>query len=339
MRIQIDVQVWRGAIRESRHRVHAVVCDAAGRRFASTEDAELVTSFRSSAKPFQLLPLVERGHAERFGFRDEELAVMAGSHTGSAYHLGLVRGILSRLGLTESKLACGYHDPVDADSLAHVQKHPADRTGLYNNCSGKHAGMLALAVAEGWPLAGYERDDHPLQRLMAATVAECCDVPVASLQLGVDGCSVCVFGLPLAAMARGYARLAAARGAGEARERALARIRGAMQAFPVATSGVGRFSTVLMESAPAVLVAKAGAEGLECVGLVERGLGVALKCEDGAMRALAPATVALLDQLGSLDGAALEKLAAQRRPLVTNAAGIAAGHLEAEIRVLAPASA
>lgn len=337
MRLQIDVLVWRGAIPESRHRVQAAVCDPDGRLATGTEHADLVTTFRSAAKPFQLLPLVERGHAERWGWSDDQLAIMAASHTGSRAHLDLVSGILARLGLTDRHLACGFHEPADPASLAHVRAHPEDRSPLYNNCSGKHAGMLCLAQSEGWPVEGYERLDHPLQQLVRRTVAELCGVSPESLAVAVDGCSVPVFALPLTGMARGYARLAAADAGGDARSRALSRIRGAMCAFPWAVAGQGRLSTLLMEATGGRLVAKGGAEGLECVGVPGRRLGMALKCEDGQARGIAPATLALLEQLGEMSEGELTRLAASRRPVITNHAGLEVGALEAVVKVLAAA--
>jgi L-asparaginase II len=336
MRMQLDVVVWRGPIAEARHRVQAVVSDARGVMSAGTSAPDTPTTFRSAAKPFQLLPLVERGHAANWGFRDEELAVMAASHTGSPYHIALVQGILGRIGLSHYHLACGYHDPLDHGSLTHLAAHPEERTALYNNCSGKHAGMLALALSEGWPIEGYERAEHPLQQLMRVTVAELCGLAPESLAVGVDGCSVSVFGAPLSAMARSFARLAAARPGSDVRETALNRIRGAMLEFPVATGGDARFSTVLMQAAQGRLVAKGGAEGLECVGVPARGLGVALKCEDGGTRAVAPAVVALLDKLGLLDAEALALLETWRAPVIKNVAGLEVGRLEPQLLELQP---
>ncbi|MBI1795716.1 MAG: asparaginase [Candidatus Eisenbacteria bacterium] len=337
MRLQIDVVVWRGSIPESRHRVQAAVCAAAGRLEAATDQPELLTTFRSAAKPFQLLPLVERGHADRWRFGDEELAVMAASHTGSPAHVALVRGILERIGLSERHLACGYHDPIDPESLAIVRSRPDERSPVYNNCSGKHAGMLCLALSEGWPVEGYGRADHPVQLLMRGTVGEACGIDPDALAVAVDGCSVSVFGLPLSGMARAYARLAAAREDGDARERALARIRGAMCRHPRAVGGEGRFSTVLMERTGGRIVAKGGAEGLECAGIPERGLGLALKAEDGAARGVGPATLALLELLGDLTEAEIAALRESRRPIVHNHAGLEVGSLEAVVKVLTPA--
>ncbi|MFI5370914.1 MAG: asparaginase [Candidatus Eisenbacteria bacterium] len=329
---RLDVQIRRGSAVESIHRVQAVVCDVAGRVLETTEHPELNTTWRSAAKPFQLLPLVERGHADRWGFTEAELAVMAASHTGSRAHIELVRSILARIGRDERDLACGYHDPLDPDSLAEMRAHPEGRGALYNNCSGKHAGMLALALAEGWPVAGYEHADHPLQRLMRRTVAEISGVREDQLQTGIDGCSVVVFALPLTGMATAYARLAAARATGDARERSLARIRDVMARHPYVVGGHGRFSSELMAACAGRLVSKVGAEGLECVAWTERGVGVAVKCEDGAPRATEPAVLAVLEGIGALGPAELGALESFRRPHITNAVGLEVGRIEAELR-------
>lgn len=332
MRFDLEVVVRRGSTVESRHRLQCAAVDARGTLVAGSAHPDLVTMFRSSAKPFQLLPLVERGHAERMGFSDEQLAVMAASHTGSRYHLELVTGILARIGLGPERLACGYHDPEDAESRDDVLRAGAPRTALYNNCSGKHAGMLALAVAEGWPVEDYHRPAHPLQRLMRRTIAQACGVDEEAMEAGVDGCSLPVFALPLAAMARGYALLAAARaGDDDPRARALARIARAMGAHPRAVEGDGRASTALMAATGGRLVAKGGAEGLLLVALTDRGLGLAIKCEDGTARAIAPASVAVLERLGALGAAELAGLGALRRPVVTNVVGLEVGHIEASL--------
>jgi L-asparaginase II len=336
MRSHLDVIVRRGSVPESRHRIQAVVCDAAGRVVDGTERPELVTTWRSAAKPFQLLPLVERGHADRWGFTDEQLAMMAASHVGSPEHIAIVRTILERIGREVSDLACGYHDPIDAESLDLVRAHPRQRTALYNNCSGKHAGMIAMALAEGWPVEGYHLAEHPLQRSIQGVVAELSGVPENELRTGIDGCSVPVFGLPLSGMATAYARLAAARPDGTARERALARIREVMVRHPHLTEGHGRFSSELMVATGGRLTAKVGAEGLECVAWPERGLGVALKCEDGAGRGTEPAAMAMLERLGAIDATALERLERFRRPRLTNVLGLEVGWLDARLRSSSP---
>ena len=183
----LDVTVWRGAILESRHRLQAAACDAGGRPVFATESPHLVTTLRSAAKPFQLLSLVERGHADRWGFGSEELAVMAASHTGSARHTALVQGILDRIGCSVADLACGPDEPIDPEARALLRRNGATLSALHHNCSGKHSGMLALCVAEGWPTAGYQKPDHPLQKLMHRTVAEVCGLTIEQVENLWDG--------------------------------------------------------------------------------------------------------------------------------------------------------
>ena len=338
MLLKSEVVVVRGDIAESRHRVQCVVTNAAGSVRSATAEPDVVTSFRSAAKPFQLLPFVERGHADALGCSERELAIMAASHSGGREHLALVQGLLDRLGLEASSLACGYHEPQDPESLDDVRREPSRAGPIYNNCSGKHAGMLAMCRAEGWPLSGYERADHPLQLLMRRTVAECCGVPASSVLTGIDGCSVPVFGVPLARMAEGYARLAEAVGhGGDARAGALQRIGRAMMAEPVVVEGVGRLATDLMLAAAGRIVAKSGAEGLLLVADTSRGEGIAIKCEDGAMRAVGPAAVELLLTLGVLRPAEVAGLGAHRKPPVANAAGLAVGWLEGHVAPVAGA--
>ncbi len=336
MRLQVEVLVFRGGIAESRHRVQCAAVTPGGELRAATGEARRVTSFRSAAKPFQLLPFVERGHADALGCSDEELAIMAASHSGSRAHLALVQRLLDRIGLSAAQLACGYHDPQDPESLEDVRRDPARKSRVFNNCSGKHTSMLAFAQAEGWPIEGYEQSAHPLQQLLLRTVAECCGVAPEGVQLGVDGCSAPVFGLPLADMARGYARIAAAmaHGGGQ-RERSLQRIARAMTSNPVVVEGHGRLATDLMLATGGRVLAKSGAEGLLLVADPVGGVGVAIKCEDGAMRAVAPAAVDLLHQLGVLRADELPVLQRHRRPPVQTAAGLDVGWLEAHVAVTA----
>lgn len=338
MQLSLAVHVFRGEILESRHACEAAVCDVEGRLHAGTEHSRRFTTLRSSAKPFQLLALVERGWADARGFGDEQLAVMSASHTGSAYHRALVMGVLQRLELEPRHLACGYHDPIDPESLAEVRLRPELRSPIYNNCSGKHAGMLALARAEGWPVEGYERPDHPVQQAIHRVMTDLCGVPEGELKTATDDCGVPVFATSLPVMARLYARLASATDAGEPRERALHRIRTAMTSYPAAVGGAQRFGTRLMEVTRGRLVAKGGAEGLECLGVPGRGLGMVVKCEDGAHRAAAPAAIALLEQLGILQESERVQLESWRAPRLRNHAGLEVGRLETRVQVASPSS-
>ena len=326
------VEVRRGSEVESLHRVQGAVVDSEGTVVAATEGAETVTYFRSAAKPFQLVPLVERGHADRFGLGDRELAVMSASHNGEPVHVACVRGILERIGAEVSDLECGYHEPHDPGEAARLRDAPeGERTAIYNNCSGKHAGMIALARAEGWPIEGYTDAGHPVQRLLIETMAEICGVDASRSSVAIDGCSAATPALSLVAMARGYARFAVARDSGATlRERALARIRRAMALHPDLVAGRGRLCTFLMRAVSGRLVTKTGAEAVQCVAVPERGWGMAIKVEDGTRRAVGPALVGWLHALGLLDDGERAGLAEFGDPILKNHRGIAVGMLAAQ---------
>ena len=327
----IRVEVLRGGTVESEHVVEGVVVDARGHVRAATARPDRVTFFRSSAKPFQLVPLVERGHADALGLTDRHLALMSASHNGEPAHVEGTLEILERAGLSVSDLECGFHFPEDAATAEWLHgADPGERTAAYHNCSGKHAGMVALARAEGWPVRGYTAPDHPVQQLLRETIAQVCGVDVSTMAYAVDGCSASIPALSLIAMARGYATMAAAHADGATpRERALARIRAAMAAHPVMVAGHGRFCTDLMRLTGGRLVTKTGAEGLQCVAVPGMNLGIAVKAVDGARRAVPPALVGWLAALGLIDRAEADALAPHAAPPVTNYRELVVGTLTA----------
>jgi L-asparaginase II len=310
------VQATRGNMVEIVHRGALAVVDSTGRTIAQAGDPNWVVCMRSSAKPFQLLPLVESGAAERLGFGARELAVMAASHSGSDAHVETVGGILARLGLDEGALLCGTHPPIDrqaAEALVRAGKEPRP---LHHNCSGKHAGMLAFAVSQGWPIEDYTDPAHPAQARILQTLSAMADWPVQQIEVGIDGCSLPVFGLPLRQAALAYARLADPRDLPEPRRGACRRIVAAMMAYPDMVAGRGRFDTALMRAGGGRIVAKGGAQGYQGVGVLPeaapggRGVGLALKIEDGnGQRGTPPATLEALRQLGILDGLEASALA------------------------------
>jgi len=336
-RYRVEVRRGTPGATEAEHEVTAIGWRPDGAD-ASLGDADFVTFFRSGCKPFQAVPLVERGHAERFGFGGRELAVMSASHNGAAEHVEVVRRMLARIGLGEDKLLCGIHEPEDPEHAAALRAGRLEPSPVYNNCSGKHAGMLALAVAEGWPVEDYVAFDHPVQVACVGAVAELCGVAARELPWGVDGCSAANPAMPLSAMARGFSRFARARAeSAEARERALAALRAAMAEHPTLVAGRGRFCTDLMEATRGEVVAKVGAEGLECLAIARTGEGVAIKVKDGARRAVAPAVVAFLRDRGHLPPVAEAALERWARPVVRNHRGLTVGELRAA-KATAPAA-
>jgi L-asparaginase II len=322
---ELRVQSLRGAVVESVHRVSVAVVDASGRLHARSGEPQLVTFARSAAKPFQALPLLEDGAAERFGVREDELALICASHSSEPAQVDLVRGLLTRLGLTESDLACGPHRPLSADLALNDPGGAAEAapwTALASNCSGKHAGMLALARHHGWPTAGYHQPTHPVQRRCKDTIARWTNLPADRIGEGVDGCGVVSFALPLASLALAYARL------GASREPAPGKVVQAMTRRPDLVAGQGRPCTALMRAYPGRVLAKVGAAGVYGVALPDRGLGIGLKVEDGDTWAAVLALWAVLEQLG-LDPPPSQLLSRYAALPVRNTRGETVGSLQA----------
>jgi L-asparaginase II len=324
------IEVGRGDVVESRHRVSIAVMHASAGFVAGAGDPELVVYARSAIKPIQALPLVADRVAARYNLGGAELAVACASHSGEPVHVQTVAGFLERLGLTEDSLACGPQRPMGATAAEALREAGIEPGRLHNNCSGKHAGMLALALAHGWPTHGYHEPSHPVQRRMASELAQWSGVPERSFGVGVDGCGVATFALPLRSLATAFARLAAAARSGADGP---ATILEAMAAHPELVGGTGRLCTAVIRVTSGRVLVKVGAEGVYCVCVPARGLGIALKVEDGGRRALAPALLAVLEQLGLLSEAESTLLAAHARPVIRNTRGEEVGWLKAQIRL------
>src|SRR5919112_5757708 len=293
------VAVWRGEFVESVHRGRYVISDARGETVDSLGDPGGYVYLRSTAKPFQALPLVFSGAADAFRLSGEEIAVACASHSAEPRHLAAVRSILRKAGLSEDDLQNGIHPPRHVPTAARLARNGEQPRHIHGNCSGKHAGMLAVCAHAGWDLAGYRDAEGLLQKLVRRTVAKLCGIGPEEVRLAGDGCGVPVFALPLENLALGFARLAAG-GAEDFPEdllEAVARIREAMRAHPGMIAGTGRFDTRLMEATD--LIAKSGAEGVfAAASPVEPGWGLALKISDGSSRAVAPAVLAALAERG-----------------------------------------
>ncbi|HEX5830926.1 MAG TPA: asparaginase [Gemmatimonadaceae bacterium] len=320
--IDLDITVTRGSDVESRHRVHAAVVGADDRLAAAARDAELVSFWRSCAKPFQAMPLVESGGVDQLDWGADEIALACASHGGEPEHVTVVERMLCDIGLEEGDLACGPQEPLSPRGARLVREAGMRPTRLHNNCSGKHAAMLALAQTQGWSLHGYERAEHPVQRAALASVARWTGLEPGAVRLATDGCAVVVFGLPLVAMARAYARLARAAVAGD---EVPARIVEAIRARPFLFGGTDRFDTLLLEETGGRILAKVGAEGVHSVAVLDAGVGLALKVEDGATRAQYTAVLQLLRVLGHLPDVLPARLADFLHKPVRNSRGEVVG--------------
>jgi L-asparaginase II len=325
---QATVEVWRGSLVESLHHVNVVVVNGTGTVLGSAGDVDGLAFARSAVKPFQALPLVEDGVLARYGFGAAELAMASSSHSGEPQHVEIARRMLSAAGLEESDLACGPHPPFHSASAAALRQAGMEPGRLHNNCSGKHAGMLALAMAHGWPSAGYHRLEHPVQQRMLAEMARWTGVPAGRIGTGVDGCGVATFALPLVSLARAFARFAAAAAGGDAGP---ARVLEAMATHPHLVAGTGRLCTRLMEVTGGRVVAKVGAEGVYCACDREKAVGVALKVADGAKRAAEPALLGTLAAAGLVSPEELQELHGYLEPTVKNTRGEIVGGVVARI--------
>ncbi len=296
--LNLDIVATRGSTVESRHAVHAAVMAADGTLLASAGTPDLVAHWRSCAKPLQVYPLVEAGHLEKLGWGDSELALACASHGGEDEHVALAAAMLQSIGLSEADLACGAHEPLTPRGSAQLRERAQAPSRLHNNCSGKHAAMLAAARANGWPTRGYEVPAHPLQLAIRQRLQPWTGLDAGALDIATDGCGVPVFILSLRQMALAYARLSRA-GADTA---AASRILGAMGTHPFLVGGTDRFDTVLMEETGGAIIAKIGAEGVHTVLLRDRAIGFAIKVADGQARAQYPAVLRLLQHLDALPG-------------------------------------
>ncbi|MCL6515665.1 asparaginase [Alicyclobacillus sp.] len=329
------VEVVRGPLVESQHRGDIAVVDRAGRLLWSVGDPHRVTYARSSAKPLQALPLVESGAADAFGMSDEEIALCCASHSGEEIHTERVLALLRRIDIDPKHLRCGAHAPYHAASYERLLRGGASPEAVHNNCSGKHAGMLAMAKFLGADLDTYLEPDHPVQRRILTAVSEVTGVAEEDIVLGTDGCGVPVFGLPVDAMARAYAQFTDPDPAemGEPRARAMRRIARAMVSHPHLVAGTERFCTGLMSAGGGALLGKAGAEGVYCAGVMGAGIGLCVKVEDGDARAAYPSVVETLAQAGLVSPDVLAKLEGFRRPQLHNHAGTWVGEIRPVFRL------
>ncbi len=315
------IEVWRGDMVESRHLVSFAAVDADGARIAWGGEIEAPVYPRSAVKGLQGLPLIETGAADRWGVSAAELALACASHAGEPRHVETAQRWLERMGLTAADLECGGHPPFHEASAAALIRAGASASAAHNNCSGKHTGFLATALHMGEPTRGYILPDHSVQRRVTRALEEMCGVDLARAPKGIDGCGIPVLGIPLENLARGMARLADPRGLPEERRAAAERIRRAVAAEPFMVSGTDRFCTEVMTALGAAAFVKTGAEGVFCLALPERGIGVALKAMDGAGRAAEAAVLHLLDRFGLIDEPGRAALALRLAPPIRNRAG------------------
>ncbi|MGD0024428.1 MAG: asparaginase [Xanthobacteraceae bacterium] len=320
------VEVIRGPLLESRHRGAVAVADVDGSIVLSIGDVATPVFPRSAVKALQALPLVESGAADRYGFGDEELALACASHGGEEAHVNGVERMLAKAGLDASALSCGTHWPTYQPAAFALARTGAP-SALHNNCSGKHAGFLCLACAMGIDHAAYWRPEHAVQRQVRAVLEDLTGVVLSSDRCAVDGCSVPTWAVPLANLAHAFAKFGTGHGLQRERADAAARLRAACAQKPWHVAGTGRFCTEIMQLLGARVFAKPGAEGVFCGALPGQGLGIAIKCDDGAGRAAEAIMAALIARFLPLEDAERAALARFVQPTLRNWNGIEVGTL------------
>ena len=322
------IEVTRGDLVESVHHVAAAAANAHGDVILRTGDIESPVFLRSSAKPFIAAAAIEAGAREAFGLDMREIAVMCASHVGEPFHIAAVRSILQKIGLDESALQCGAHLPYD-EAVAHEMLREGRKpTAIDNNCSGKHAGILALCRVLGSDVATYMDLRNPAQQYILAFCARLSDDDPASWPLGVDGCGIPVYATSLRKAAMAFARFGSLTRIPERDAHALLIVRDAMVSHPEYVSGTGQFDTRVMTAGAGAVACKGGAEGMHCLTLIPQGVGLASKVLDGTARARGPLTMAALRVLGSPLADATD-LAGYIEPIVYNRAGHAVGTVRA----------
>lgn len=288
------VEVTRGGRVESVHRGAAVVVDTDGRVIFAVGDAESEIYPRSAAKPLQAMPLVASGAAEQFGLTDAEIALACGSHAGQTEHVSVAESMLRKAGRDASSLECGVHWPLGEAAARGLAACGGLPTALHNNCSGKHAGFICLACQRRFDPTGYVRPEHPVMREVTAALAEATAATLDDSNRGIDGCSIPTFALPLRALAMGFARLGTGHHLSPSLAQASARIRTAIAAAPLMLAGTDRFDTWIATAFGEAVLCKCGAEGSAAAAIPELGIGLAIKIDDGAGRAVEVAMASLL---------------------------------------------
>jgi L-asparaginase II len=334
METPILSKVIRGETVESVHRGHLIALAGDGEVLLSIGDPETVTYFRSASKPFQALPFITSGAADEFGFTEEEVALACASHSGEPMHVEIAGRMLEKIGLKESDLQCSTHLPFNENESERLLRANAEINQLYNNCSGKHAAMLAFAKRINADTDRYLLPQSPVQHAILKTVSIFCEVPTEQIAIGIDGCCAPNFAMPLSSMARGFLNLVSPQDDFEddVVRSAVARVVAAMIAYPELIGGSERLDTMLMKAAPGKLISKVGADGVWLCGVLPsdkypKGLAIALKIEDGDDKRARPVVaVEVLKQLGILSSDALPELSPMP---IKNRSGDIVGRVEA----------
>jgi len=289
---------------------------------------------RSAVKALQALPLIESGAADRLALSPKEIALACASHSGESEHVATARAMLTKAGRNESALECGAHWPLSAEASRALARSGETPSALHNNCSGKHAGFICVACATDTDPKGYVRPEHAIQRRIKGIFEEMMGVRLADEARGVDGCSIPTYATPLSALARAFARFGTGVGLSAERAAAAQRLREAVAAEPFMVAGTGRFDAIVMQALRRKAFTKTGAEGVYCATLPDEGLGIAIKCDDGAGRAAEAVMAATILTHARLSDEERKVVAAYTDKPIVNWNGIETGRLRVKAGLL-----
>jgi len=329
----ILIEVTRGPLVESRHRGALAIARPDGSLVLAMGDVSSNVFPRSAIKALQSLQLIESGTAERFSFGDEEIALSCASHTGTQRHVSVAARMLNKIGLEEGDLRCGVHPPLGAKANKCLCRSGGEPTQLHNNCSGKHAGMLAVARHLNEPLEDYYATSHPVQQRVHALLRELSGLELGADTLGFDGCSLPNWAMPLQTMAHVFAKMVTGEGMSIARKAAFDTIFKACWNEPELIAGPSRTDTLVLSAWPEQVFIKTGAEGVYCGGFPQLGLGFALKVDDGATRASAGSAMAVVEHFLGFEGSTTLSPHAPRKVLKSwNGATVGEVHSSSELK-------
>lgn len=312
------IEITRGDIVETIHYGDVAVVNSKGDLLYHCGNPEKYTFWRSAAKPIQAFNVIISGAADKYGFTDEELSIMCASHYGEKFHLKTIKSILNKIGLTENHILGGTVTSLSSEYALELAYQQTILNPMYSDCSGKHAGMLSVCKHKNFPLETYKELSHPQQQSILKIIAKMTDMDIKNIGIGIDGCSVPVHAMPIKNMALAYARLANPEQLPESYKMASQKVFKAMTKHPEMVSGTNGFCSNLIALSNKKLVGKVGAEGVYCVGVKNRDIGISIKIESGNMNVLPPAVIHILDKLDVLTKAELKTLGNYNPMINTN---------------------
>jgi L-asparaginase II len=321
------VNVWRGSHIESMHHGRVAVLDADGDVIFSLGDIDAPVFPRSSVKAIQAMPLIESGAADTYKLNSQEIALACASHSGDESHVTVASSMLSKAGLDVSALECGAHWPMDNKVAGRLSARGGKPSALHNNCSGKHAGFLCVCCADSRQTSGYVQATHAIQRQIRDVMSDITGTSHTTQNMAIDGCSIPTYAVPLRNLALGFARFGSGQGLSLDRARAAQRILAAIALNPEMIAGQGRFDTEVMKILGAGVMLKLGAEGVYCGAIPEFGIGIALKCDDGTIRAAEVMMAAILRKILNNDAVHSAAFEAHMNPILKNWNGIEVARL------------